>query len=120
MSLKGIDDVPLFVFSPYPGTEIFRQLVDSDKLKISDDYFLSLTSLNSKYLSASNVVSYNPEISAWKLGLVRMLFTLANYGVGYLFYPSRMMRTLRSILDPASDSVTVFEQRLKDNLKESL
>src|SRR5439155_20132926 len=31
MVIRGADDVPLFVFSPYPGTEIFQGLVSGGK-----------------------------------------------------------------------------------------
>lgn len=112
MSMKGVDDVPLFIFSPYPGTEIFSNLIAQNKLEVNDDYFFSLTSLNSDYLGVKNVVCYSSDIDPWKLGIVRMIFVMVNYGVSYLFYPGRIIRTIINVI--SNQSHTVFEHRLRD------
>lgn len=112
MSACGIDEAPLFIFSPYPGTEIFRNLQDEKKIDLDDDYFLALGSLNSSYLS-SKIVCFNPNINARLLGLLRTFFMLANYSVSYLFFPKRIFRTLKNIFS-SHEAVTVFEHRLKD------
>ena len=112
MALKGIDEVPVFIFSPYPGTEIFKDLSDAGKLNINDEYFLQLTSLNSAYLSW-NVISTNPRINWRVLGLVRTFFILTNYCISYLFYPSRILRTIKNLF-LENQSATVFEHRIKD------
>ena len=62
-----MDDVPIFVFSPYPGTEIFKELQDTGVLELDDSYFMKLSTLNSNYLS-SDVVSFNPHTRARLLG----------------------------------------------------
>ena len=51
VSARRIDDAPLFIFSPYPGTEIFRNLQDENRIDLNDDYFLALGVLNSSYFS---------------------------------------------------------------------
>jgi len=114
MSIKGVDDVPLFIFSPYPGTEIFEGLIQAGKINLNDDYFYSLTSLNGSYTSPGSVISHNPNINPWVLGLVRTIFILMNYGISYLFYPRRILRTLLSLFSNKQESATVFEHRLKD------
>lgn len=114
MSASGIDEAPIYIFSPYPGTEIFNQLQDEKKIALNDDYFLALTSLNSAYLS-SNIVCSNPKINARLLGLLRIFFMLSNYFVSYLFYPGRIFRTLKNIFSTQEhDAVTVLEHRLRD------
>ena len=112
MSIKGVDETPLFIFSPYPGTEIFNNLIAGKKLEVNDDYFFSLTSLNSEYLKAKNVVCYNSDLDPWKLGVARMIFVMVNYGVSYLFYPGRIIRTIKNVIN--NQSHTVFEHRLRD------
>ena len=112
MSACGIDEAPLFIFSPYSGTEIFRNLQDENRLDLDDDYFLALGALNSSYLS-TQIVCFNPKINARLLGLLRTFFMLANYSVSYLFFPKRIFRTLKNIFS-AHEAVTVLEHRLKD------
>lgn len=115
MSIRGVEEVPIFIFSPYPGTEIFDELLEAGKITVNDDYFFSLTSLNSDYLS-TDVVSYNPNTSSRMLGIVRMISILMNYAVGYLLYPHRILRTARNLFS-GSEASTVFEHRLKDFIK---
>ena len=112
MSLKGVDDVPLFIYSPYPGAEIFNDLVAQGKLDVNDEYFFKLTSLNSDYARFNNVICYSPDLDAWKLGVARTLFILLNYVVSYLFHPGRIIRTVKNVF--SNQSQTVFEHRLRD------
>jgi len=112
LSIKGVDEVPLFIFYPYPGTEIFQKLLDKKKIVLNDDFFFKLNPLNSDYLS-TNVLSYNPHISARMLGIIRTIFMLMNYGIGYLFYPQRIFRTIKNLFSKGK-ATTVFEHRLKN------
>ncbi|MDP6426300.1 MAG: radical SAM protein [Dehalococcoidia bacterium] len=114
MSIKGINDVPLFIYSPYPGSELFHDLIASKKLDINDDYFFSLTSLNGSYLTVRKVVCYSPTINSTILGFVRAYFILLNYVISYLFYPNRIIRTIKNLY--SNKASTVFEHRLKDFL----
>ncbi len=116
LAWKGADEVSINIFSPYPGTEIFAELVERGEVALSDDYFLALTSLNSDY-TAINPLSVNKNMSPRELALYRIGFMLTNYIVGYLRYPSRIVRTIRNIMGADSVSATVFEHRLKDALR---
>ncbi|MAF20264.1 MAG: radical SAM protein [Parcubacteria group bacterium] len=114
MAFRGVDEVPLFIFSPYPGTQIFNELLEAGKVKLNDDYFFKLTSLGS-YISA-DMVSNNSNINDRTLLAVRSVFMLLNYTVSYLFHPHRIQRTIRNLFWK-TEAATVFEHRLKDKLK---
>jgi radical SAM superfamily enzyme YgiQ (UPF0313 family) len=114
MSFYGVDEAPLYIFSPYPGTEIFKSLENKKKITLDDNYFLALASLNS-YIS-TKVVCYNPKINSKILGPLRRFFMVANYVVGYLFFPKRIFRTFKNIFS-AHEAVTVLEHRLKDLIR---
>jgi anaerobic magnesium-protoporphyrin IX monomethyl ester cyclase len=118
LAWKGADEVTINIFSPYPGTEIFAQLVEQGRIRLSDDYFLALTSLNSDYTS-TNPLTMNPNMGPRELAIYRLGFMLTNYIVGYLRYPSRVWRTIRNIVKTDSVSATVFEHRVKDALRRS-
>lgn len=113
LAWKGADEVSINIFSPYPGTEIFAALYDEGRLKLSDAYFLSLTSLNSDYTSL-NPMTCNEHMGKVELALYRIGFMLANYLLGYIRYPSRIVRTLRNVFFSSSSATTVLEHRLKD------
>ncbi len=113
LAWKGADEVSINIFSPYPGTEIFRTLLAQKKIALGDDYFFSLTSLNSDYTSL-NPNTCNPTMGARELALYRIGFMLANYLVGYLRYPSRITRTIANVFFKEHGTATVFEHRLKD------
>jgi anaerobic magnesium-protoporphyrin IX monomethyl ester cyclase len=113
LAWKGADEVSINIFSPYPGTEIFRALLAEGKVTLGDDYFFSLTSLNSDYTSL-NPNTCNPTMGARELAIYRLGFMLSNYIVGYLRYPSRILRTIANVFFREHGTATVFEHRLKD------
>ena len=112
-AIRGVDDVTIYIFSPYPGTEIFDDLTSAGKVKLNDDYFFKLTSLNGDYFS-TNLTTFNDNISGRMLGVVRLVAVLINYAISYLLYPRRIIRTIRNIY--STNAATVFEHRLKDFL----
>jgi len=115
LAWKGADEVSINIFSPYPGTELFHSLVKSKKIVINDQYFLGLTSLNSDY-TIMNPMTCNENMGSKELAFYRISFMLLNYIIGYIRYPSRIIRTLKNILS-TSRAETVFEHRLKDMIK---
>jgi radical SAM superfamily enzyme YgiQ (UPF0313 family) len=112
LAVRGVDEVSINIYSPYPGTELFEELLASGKLTLDDPYFLALTSLNSDYTSV-NPLTFNAVMGPRELALYRIGFMLTNYAIGYLLYPWRIVRTLRNVLSQTR-ATTVFEHRLKD------
>ena len=112
-AIRGVDDVTIYIFSPYPGTEIFDDLTSAGKVKLNDDYFLKLTSLNGDYFT-TNLTTFNDNVSGRMLGVVRLVAVLVNYAISYLLYPRRIIRTIKNIY--STKAATVFEHRLKDLL----
>jgi radical SAM superfamily enzyme YgiQ (UPF0313 family) len=116
LAWKGADEVSINIFSPYPGTEIFNELVAAGQIELNDDFFLKLTSLNSDYTSF-NPMTCNRSMGAKQLALCRIGFMLLNYVIGYLRYPTRIVRTIRNVFFGTRESTTVLEHRLKDKFK---
>lgn len=115
MGWKGVDEPSINIFSPYPGSEIFNDLLRQGKLRLDDEYFLALTSLNSDY-TRLNPLTFNSSMGPRELAVYRISFMLLNYLVGYLRHPSRILRTLRNLIS-ASGASTVLEHRLKDRFR---
>ncbi len=115
LAFCGVDEVNINIFSPYPGTEIYNQLQQEQKILVTDKYLLGLTSLNSDF-TQMNVLTVNPNLGTKELAFYRILFMLVNYAIGYLCYPSRIWRTIKNVFLATHSAATVFEHRLKDRL----
>ncbi len=115
MGWKGVDEPSINIFSPYPGSEIFNNLMRQQKLRLDDEYFLALTSLNSDYTSL-NPLTFNSTMGPRELALYRFSFMLLNYLIGYVRHPSRIFRTVRNLVS-TSGATTVLEHRLKDRFR---
>lgn len=112
MALLGVDDSPLFLFSPYPGSELFALLKERRRIaEMDDDYFASLAC----YMDMGVVSRYCERIGPWELNLYRSIGMGVFYAMTYLSRPARIFRTIRNLLN--SKSETVIEQRLLDMMK---
>ena len=113
-AIRGVDEVSVNLFSPYPGSELFNQVLDAGLIQINDAYFLQLSSLNSDF-SAFNPLTVNENIGRRELAAYRVILLASNYLIGYLLYPKRIFRTIRNMR--TSESATVFEHRIRDFLR---
>lgn len=115
LTWRGVDEVAVFLFSPYPGSALYAELVASGAVAPSDAYFLSLTSLNGKFNTLSPR-TFNEHTWPVELAAYRTATMVAAYAVGYARYPSRVARTVRNLLTGAG-AATVLEHRLRDALR---
>ena len=113
LAMKGVDEVPINIFSPYPGSELFENLRTEGKANLSDQYFLALNAINTDY-TAINPMTVNEYVGPRILAALRIMAMLSNYLLGYLLYPNRIIRTLRNVYGHSGSATTVFEHRLKD------
>lgn len=100
-ALTGLNDVSIWVYSPYPGCNLFAELREKGKIgEFNDDYFVSLLS----YADLKNVTSWNDQLSASMLKYYRIFGMLMFYGVSYLSNPLRFFRTVRNLLKNKHES----------------
>ena len=103
----GVDDTGLYVFSPYPGSELYQYLLTTGAISRMDrGYFESLMS----FMNIKSEHTYCENIGARELAWYRVIGMSLFYGLSYLLHPSRALRTLRNYRAHVSD--TVFEERL--------
>ncbi len=118
MAWVGVDDMSMWVFSAYPGSEIFNELKAKGRIKdFSDDYFTSLLS----YSDLKNVISWNEHIGSRQLKYLRFLGILLFYACTYLFRPWRLFKSLRNIIrhKPQSRMEMIVEKALSRHKQES-
>lgn len=112
MAWLGVDDVPLFLFAPYPGTKLYDYLRSTKAIPTMDDnYFESLIC----YMDLSRSSRYCERIGPTELNFYRVTGMMIFYVLSYLFYPTRILRSIRNIRNHTA--TTVFEQRIIDLLR---
>jgi radical SAM superfamily enzyme YgiQ (UPF0313 family) len=113
LAMVGVDDAPLYMFSPYPGSELFRNLRESGSIKALDvEYYKGLI-CQMDLMEGNRVptlLSKN-ELVFWRI-VGMSLF----YSMSYLFFPSRILRSYRNIFKTRVTD-TVFEQRIVELLR---
>ncbi len=118
MAWVGVDDVSVWVFSAYPGSEIFNDLSKNGRMvEYTDDYFTSLLS----YSDLNNVVSWNEHFSSAQLKYMRILGLMLFYGCSFLFRPWRLVRTIRNVVahKPQSRFEMIVEKALSRHKKQT-
>jgi radical SAM superfamily enzyme YgiQ (UPF0313 family) len=104
--LRGADDAGVFVFAPYPGSELHDELVARGEL--APDWGTGDTAAG--YTDLGPAASACRRISPAGLAAARLLGMALFYGLGFLIRPWRLARLARNLA--AHRSETVFEQRL--------
>lgn len=113
LALVGVDDAPIYMFSPYPGTELFDYLRKTGVVEeLDEEYFKSL--LCQMDLNTSS--TYCENMGPRELSLYRLAGMCNFYGLSYATRPWRVLRSLRNIL-LTGETDTVFEQRLAERFR---
>lgn len=111
----GVEDVNLFLYCPYPGSELFDYLKRNGKIKEMDsDYFASLTCLYD-FKTSSN---YCENVGPYELWFLRHLSHLLFYLTFYLSHPSRILVAFHSFFSNSPNSK--FETRIFREIRNRL
>ena len=112
LAFLGVDDCPIYMFSPYPGSELFNYLKISGRIgSLNDEYFRSLLC----QMDLTHSKSYCENISSRVLSVYRFVGMSLFYLLSYLLYPSRIFRSIKNIFISRITN-TVFEQRIVEAL----
>ncbi len=94
MSFIGVHDVSMGVFAPYPGSEIYNDLVKKGKINHSEEYWFQLSYVDISFAKHS----YCENISAKSLLFYNWLLYFIFYISNYIFRPMRFYRTLKNLI----------------------
>lgn len=111
----GVDEAPLYLFQPYPGSELFRGLVARGEIALNDSYFDSLAGFSTGLLRPPPR-TFCQSVGRLELFTYRVLGMSIAYLLSYVLRPKRILRTIRNVLF-SNRSSTVLEQRVKDRLR---
>jgi radical SAM superfamily enzyme YgiQ (UPF0313 family) len=93
MAVAGAEDISVWGFSPYPGSELFEETIRQRRIPLDDAYYDGLRS----YADASRTHSYNPNFSDRKLKVLRFIGTVLFYGLQWLIRPWRPFRIVYNL-----------------------
>jgi len=106
LAWMGVEDLPLFPFVPYPGSELYDGLRAEGMVPpMSNEYFAQLA-----YGDFSKSLSFSEHVSSQQLRVVRVTGMVLFLLVGFVRRPWRLARMLRAAV--TGRSVTVVELRL--------
>jgi len=101
MGLAGIHDASVSLFSPYPGSELYRELSTSARIPaLSDEYFLGLGA----YKDFAQSTSYSEGVAPRTLNRYRLLGILTFYAAQYVARPWRLLRLFGNLLRHRQES----------------
>jgi len=100
-SKAGVNDMAPAIFSPYPGSELFNNLIAEGKIDMTkDDYFYEIINADTFFENKF----YNDHINKYLLRAYLFIYLLVFYGSNFIFYPSRFIKTLRNIFTKKYES----------------
>jgi anaerobic magnesium-protoporphyrin IX monomethyl ester cyclase len=112
LGLIGVEDTGIYLFSPYPGSELYEELrADGTLPEMSDEYFATLL----QYTDITKGSVYCRNVGARTLLLYRIVGMLGFYSLAYLRRPGRILRTARNLRHREASSL--LESRLGDRIK---
>ena len=109
MAWLGVHDVTITGFIPYPGSELFNELLVSRKIEHYDDEYLWSLSTTS---NAQRTISSSEHITSAALHRYKMFGLCFFYAVSYLHRPWRFLRILYNIATGRPD-----ESRMESALR---
>lgn len=113
MALIGVDDCNIAIFSPYPGSELYRRLLAEGKLPPASDGYLN--GLVAQF-DFTNATAFCQSISGRTLSMWRVVGHALFYATAYLGHPGRLIGLLRRLKGSRFQAANLFEQRISDAL----
>ncbi len=107
LAVIGVQDVGVFLYSPYPGSKLYDELREEDMIgPPGDEYFLSLVN----FMDPTSTTAFCKNLSGRELKYWRLFGMASFFAISYLLRPWRFVRFLRNVMRYESDSV--LEQRV--------
>ncbi|MDP8233439.1 MAG: radical SAM protein [Candidatus Saelkia tenebricola] len=88
LATKGLQEVNVFPFIPYPGSELFQDLLNRKRIRLNDEYFFGLFG----YADLAKNVSWSKNFAPLTLSLMRLFLFVSFYSLMFITHPGRMVR----------------------------
>jgi radical SAM superfamily enzyme YgiQ (UPF0313 family) len=109
MAWVGVDDVAVFPFVPYPGSELFAQLIEQGKITRAPEEYDRFLAAN-VYNEVSGTLSWSEHISHRHIKILTLGGMAWFYALQFLFRPWRAGRVLSRVI--RQSPITMLERAL--------
>jgi radical SAM superfamily enzyme YgiQ (UPF0313 family) len=107
LAVRGVHDVSVWAFVPYPGSALFESLVREGRVNPeTDEYYLSLAA----YADVGRTRSWSESFGSGTLKAIRIAAFFFFYGLSFAIRPLRLFQIARNILSGRHQGK--FESRL--------
>lgn len=111
LAFLKVDDCNITAFSPYPGSELFRELQDEGAIgQIDDEYFGNLMT----QFDFTVTRTFCRNVSPSQIVFLRVVGMSFFYGLSYLRSPGKIFRLVKSVFQQRFQPRSLFEQRVYD------
>ena len=100
MAVAGAHDLNIWGFSPYPGSELFKNMVADGRLKLNNAYYDSLRT----HSDASHSRSFSENFSDKELKFFRFFGRCLFYLVSWSYRPVRPFRVIQNMIRGTHES----------------
>ena len=100
LAMAGAYDLSVWAFSPYPGSELFREIKENTGEVLDDNYFNSLRSYADRWAT----VSYSKNFSDSRLRKLRITAVLLFYCVSFMVRPNRPFKIIWNLFSGKQES----------------
>ena len=107
LAIFGVHDIPFYIFSPYPGSELF-EIIRSKHFPdgLDEKYYRSLVA----YMDLKEMSNYCDHVGPRTLNVFRIIGMSTTYGLAFLLRPWRFIKLITNLIKNKSE--TVLEQRI--------
>lgn len=111
LAFLKVDDCNITAFSPYPGSELFRELQEEGAIgQIDDEYFGNLMT----QFDFTVTRTFCRNVSPSQIVFLRVVGMSFFYGLSYLRSPGKIFRLVKSVFQQRFQPRSLFEQRVYD------
>jgi radical SAM superfamily enzyme YgiQ (UPF0313 family) len=113
-AVAGVDHVSAFPFSPYPGSELFEDLLKEGRVTLDETYFKSLLA----YTDPRHSVSYTEFVGSRALSFLSLGAVAFFYLVSWTLRPAHAVKLLLRIVthDSSTKLTTALQTRRRKRL----
>ena len=94
LAVAGLQEINVFPFIPYPGSELFYSLCREDRLKLDDSFFFKLFG----YADLTTAISWSDHYSPRMLRFMRLFVMSSFYSLMFLTLPQKFFHLVRNLI----------------------
>ena len=96
LARMGVHDIACAFFFPIPGSELYRDLFESGRISLSDEFLMTPTFVHDVWLSSDR--NYCEKLSAVQLTLHKYWIVANFYLTSILWHPGRVVRLMADLI----------------------